>query len=97
MIREIITEKEIADSVKVIRAAFKTVAAEFQLTENNCPSHTSFTTLEKLLEMKKKDSLFFGCFSNDMQVCFVALEKTDDLFYMERLAVPPQYRHNKIG
>jgi diamine N-acetyltransferase len=98
MIKEIISNEEIAASAEVIRAAFQTVAVEFQLNEDNCPSHPSFTTSEKLLNMKKEDSFFFGSFHDNKQVGFVAVEKADDdLYYMERLAVLPQYRHQKFG
>ncbi|MBM4446110.1 MAG: GNAT family N-acetyltransferase [Chloroflexi bacterium] len=96
-IREINKERDLKSSVEVIRNSFKTVALEFGLNERNCPTHPSFVALDKLLELKKKARLF-GLFLNSVQVGFVAVEKADDaLYYMDKLAVLPEYRHRGYG
>ena len=96
-IREINNEHDLKNSMAVIRDSFKTVAVEFELTQDNCPTHSSFMTLDKLLELEKK-ARFFGLFLNDAQVGFVAIEKADDsLYYMSNLAVLPEYRHKGYG
>jgi ribosomal protein S18 acetylase RimI-like enzyme len=42
--------------------------------------------------------LLFVLFSGDRQVGFVAIEKADNnLYYMEKLAVLPEYRHKGYG
>ncbi len=98
MIRETLKENELINSVKVIRDAFKTVAIEFKLNKNNCPTHPSFLTIKQLNELKKKGTRFFGLFLNDLQIGFVAIEKADeDTFFMEKLAVLPEYRHKGYG
>jgi diamine N-acetyltransferase len=98
MIREIDDEKELIQSVPIIREAFGTVARELNLTETNCPTNPAFTDLEKLKAMKEKGVKLFGLFLNKSQVGFVAIEKAgESLFYMERLAVLPEFRHSGFG
>jgi ribosomal protein S18 acetylase RimI-like enzyme len=96
-IREIKDEHDFKSSVAVIRDSFKTVAVEFKLTQDNCPTHPSLVTLDKLLEFKNKARLF-GLFLSDVQAGFVAIEKADDtLYYLDKLAVLPTYRHKGYG
>ena len=96
-IREI-TDNELSRSARVIRDSFRTVAAEFGLTRENSPTHPSFTTVRQLRKLKDKGLMFFGLFLDDRQVGFVAIEKADNkLYYMEKLAVLPGYRHKGCG
>ena len=96
-IKEIKSRKDLENSVQVIRDSFKTVALEFGLNEGNCPAHPSLITLDKLLELKAKAKLF-GLFLNKIQVGFVAVERADDnLYYLDKLAVLPDYRHKGYG
>jgi diamine N-acetyltransferase len=98
MIKEITTASELVQSAEVIQQAFKPVADEFNLTLDNCPTHPSFITYEKLLELKKKGLQLFGMFIDDSQIGFIAIEKSsDDLFFIEKLAVLPHYRHQLFG
>lgn len=99
MIREIDDEKELAKSVRVIREAFDTVAKELNLTETNCPTNPAFTNIGNLKAMKEKGIKLFGLYNNDdIQVGFVAVERAgESLFYMERLAVLPEFRHGGLG
>ena len=99
MIREIDDEKGLIQSVEVIRQAFGTVARDFHLTEANCPSNPAFINIDKLKKAgKEKGAKFFGLFIDNRQAGFVAIEKANEsLFYMERLAVLPEYRHAGYG
>jgi GNAT superfamily N-acetyltransferase len=97
-IKELTTETELETSVKIIADSFATVAAEFKLTKENCPTHPSFVTLKQLTEMKRKGLKLFGLFAGDVQVGFIALEKKKDkVFNFEKLAVLPEYRHKGYG
>lgn len=97
-INEISGNVSISDSACVIRNSFRTVAKEFNLTRANCPTHPSFVTIRQLTELKKKGLNFFGGFLGETQVGFVALEKADEaLYYMEKLAVIPDDRHQGYG
>jgi len=98
LIHSIISNQDIKVSARVVRDSFRTVAEEFHLTRENCKTHPSFTTIQKLREMKKKGLIFFGGFLDGKQVGFVAVEDADGtLSYMERLAVLPAYRHQGYG
>ena len=98
MIKEILTNDDLLHSVDVIRGSFKTVADEFNLTMENCPAHPSFITYENVIDLKAKGLNLFGLFIDDIQAGFMAIEKVnDDLFYIEKLSVLPQYRHNSYG
>jgi GNAT superfamily N-acetyltransferase len=98
MIQEIIDPAGIRASVKVIRESFLTVAPQFGLTIDNCPSHPSNITLKQLEESKKKGLKFFGLFLGEKQVGFIAIETGGDgIFYLEKLALLPEYRHAGYG
>jgi ribosomal protein S18 acetylase RimI-like enzyme len=97
LIREI-HDNEIDASASVIGSSFMTVAKDFHITQENCPTNPAFITSEKMMESKNKGIKFFGLFRSDIQIGCVAIEKAkDDVFYMERLAVVPEHRHKGYG
>jgi len=97
-IREITAPSEFPGSAKVIRDSFRTVAEEFGLTRENCPSHPSFMTVRWLREQNGKGVKFFGLFEDERQIGFVAVEKADDgPWWVEKLAVLPAHRHGGNG
>jgi len=96
-IKEIMNEASLVDSLKVIKDSFITIARELNLTEENCPSNPAFTNLENLKKMKDKEIGMFGLFEEGIQIGFVAIEKANDIFYIERLSVLPGYRHKGYG
>jgi len=84
----------------LIRRAFETVASDFQLTSENCPSHPSFISTEKLTEMYDKGAFMFEWMDGKIPVGFVAIEQSDltkPWWYIEKLAVHPEFRHKGIG
>lgn len=97
-VKEIKSEAGFLDSLKVIRDSFITAAKDLNLTEENCPSNPAFTSLAKLKKMKDKGIGMYGLFEENKQIGFVAIEKADDdVCFMERLAVLPDYRHKGYG
>jgi GNAT superfamily N-acetyltransferase len=97
-IREIDSENELKNSARVIRSAFRTVALELNLIRENNPTHPSFMTTGRLKEDRNRDVKFFGLFLEDGQIGFIAIERADAaLYYIERLAVLPEYRHRGYG
>jgi diamine N-acetyltransferase len=98
IIQEIIDEDQIRVSAAVVRESFKTVAREFYLTKENCPTHPSLVTFDQLMELYRKGLRFFGLFVDVAQFGFVAVERGDGaVYYMEKLAVLPQVRHKGYG
>jgi GNAT superfamily N-acetyltransferase len=96
-IKEITDDSDLKTSLQVIRDSFITVAQELNLTKENCPAHSAFTTREKLLELQKKTDLF-GLFKDGMQVGFVAIEKAEGgVYYLDKLSVLPEHRHMGYG
>lgn len=97
-IKRVASDDMLEKSLDVIRRAFLTVANEFNLTEENCPTNGAFIKIGKLREMKEKGIAMFGLSVNNEQVGFVAIEKAnDEVFYIEKLAVLPKFRHNGFG
>jgi ribosomal protein S18 acetylase RimI-like enzyme len=93
-----LTEQELAMSASVIRASFLTVAGEFNLTPENAPTNAAFIKQSDLLKMREREIAMFGLFEDRVQIGFVAVERADGcVFYMEKLAVLPEYRHRGYG
>ncbi|MGD0794505.1 MAG: GNAT family N-acetyltransferase [Dehalococcoidales bacterium] len=101
-----VAEKKIIDlasgsleqSAAIIRSAFGKVAGELGITFENAPLFPAFITLERLEETRLRGALFYGLFIGGKQVGVVALEKRDTGdYYMERLAVLPEYWHGGLG
>lgn len=89
---------DLESCLRVIRESFASVASDFKLTEQNCPNHTSFITLEKLQNQSNKGTQMFGYFCDDKIVGYVSLSKIDNLAYeLNNLAVLPDYRHKGYG
>lgn len=97
-ITEVSNDNELNNSIRVIRNSFRTVAEEYGLTIENCPTHPSFVTIQQLNELRTKGLRLFGLFLDNVQVGFVAIEQANNiLYYMEKLAVLPEHRHNGYG
>ncbi|HEX2946670.1 MAG TPA: GNAT family N-acetyltransferase [Clostridia bacterium] len=82
----------------VIRRSFITVAEEFNITRENAPTNPAFLGPESLIKMRDKGIDMYGAYVKNTCIGFVAIEQAGDgVFYMERLAVLPEYRHNGYG
>lgn len=97
MIRQL-KYSDLKSCLSVIHESFATVAKEYNLTEQNCPNHTSLIKLEKLQNQYKKGTRMFGYFCDDNIVGYVSLTKIDNFTYeLNHLAVVPDYRHKGYG
>lgn len=89
---------DLAAAGDVIRAAFGTVADDFGLTEENCPTNGAFLRDEVLLEEAGAGTAFYGFFEEGRMVGVAALKRREEgLFYLEKLAVLPQARGRGHG
>jgi ribosomal protein S18 acetylase RimI-like enzyme len=96
VIREV--ENEFGECACVVRDSFITVAREFNITRENAPTNPAFAGADSLNKMKEKGLKLFGLYEGSACIGFVAIERANDgVFYMERLAVLPQYRHKGYG
>lgn len=89
---------ELEDCAAVIRKGFGTVACEFGLTRQNCPTNGAFIEAEKLYADMEKGKLMYGAFVGDRMVGFMQLEqKSTTQYELEKITVLPEYRHCGIG
>ena len=98
IIREV-EESELENCAEIIRKSFATVAAEFNLTQENCPTNGAFLTFDRLLSERQSGKLQYGLLINDNLAGFVCLNKTKEnhIYSLEKLAVLPEFRHNGGG
>ena len=83
---------------ELLRDAFITVADDFGITRENAPSNPAFAEADSLSGMINKGVSLFGVYYDSQRAGFIALENAGNgSWYMERLAVLPEYRHKGIG
>lgn len=82
----------------MIHRSFATVAAEFNLTRENYPKHTSFIPLEYLQAQKSWGWMQFCIYEDCKMVGYASLSKEDeDTYKLHNLSVLPEYRHKGYG
>lgn len=82
----------------VIREGFLTVAREFGLTEQNCPTNGAFLKDERLLADRGEGALQYGLYEDNTLIGFMELKrKQGALFTLEKLTVLPAFRHKGCG
>lgn len=93
-----VAESDLPACIDVIHRSFATVAAEFGLNEQNCPTNGAFIPLTRLQNDYNKGDTMFGLYECGMLVGFMQLSKKDDGIYaLEKLGVLPEHRHNGYG
>ncbi len=86
------------ECAKIIRDSFITVANDFDLTKENAPTNPAFIEVDALNKMYEKNIDMFIVAKKDAYIGFVAIEKAnDEMYYMEKLATVPEYRHKGYG
>ncbi len=82
----------------VICESFQTVAADFGLTRENCPKHTSFLSLFDLQARFTDGRLMFGLYDGMALVgCFALSRRDGGSWELNHLAVLPRVRHQGFG
>lgn len=82
----------------VIRRSFETVAQEFGLTAENCPTNAAFLKTERLVSELNHGAYFYGLYCDERLIGFMGLQdKGQGAFELEKLAVLPAYRHDGGG
>lgn len=98
MIIQVKNKEQLNICLDIIRSSFLTVAEEFCLTENNCPSHTAFMTIDKLQKQFDDGRPIFLFYQDGIPVGYFSLLKCrDEEWELNNLAVLPSYRHLGIG
>ncbi len=97
MIHEV-GKDELNACLDVIHQSFGTVAAQFGLTRENCPKHTSFIPLSFLETQMNWGWHMYALYTGKKIIGYMSLSKeSDDAFELHNLAVLPEYRHNGLG
>ena len=97
MIKQI-QHSELEDCVTIIQKSFSDVAKNFNITRENCPTHTSFITARNLQYHWDNGYLMYGYYLNNIIIGYVSLENKDNsVFELRNLAVLPEYRHRGYG
>jgi N-acetylglutamate synthase-like GNAT family acetyltransferase len=82
----------------IIRQSFLDVARRFDLTPSNCPSHPSNCTVEWVKTAMEKGINYYLLRIEDEPSGCVALERaSEEVCYLERLAVLPAHRGRSLG
>lgn len=93
-----VKRSEMGKCVRVIRESFATVAAQFGLTEQNCPNHTSFIKEERLIRQYDQGRPIYAYMRGEKIIgCFSLQKKEDGSCELNNLAVLPGYRHRGYG
>lgn len=97
MILRIESKEQLDICLDIIHKSFQTVADELNLTKENCPSHTAFISIEKLISQFENNTPMFLYQYNGNFVGYFSLSLNDDSVELNNLAVLPEYRHLGIG
>lgn len=83
---------------EVVRRSFITVAEEFGLSVQNCPTNGAFIRTERLVsDWNRGTQMYCLCCCGD-PVGFMELKsKGDGVFELEKLSVLPEHRHKGGG
>lgn len=100
MIQKVNLQSDFAALAALLNESFATIAKEFGLTKENSPTNNAFITGEQLESQLIDSREFYAYKEKDRLIGFIAIEKSandPDTFYIEKLAVVPDYRHSGIG
>lgn len=93
-----IKKEELPEVLELIHKSFATVAANLGFTKENCPGHTSFMPMEKLVNFFDWGFLMYGLFEDGKLTGYFSLAKQEDGSYeLNNLAVLPEKRHCGYG
>lgn len=97
-IRQLENDEEIKECVNVIREAFSTVAEQYGITRENCPTYAAYRTFSQMKVMKENGVKLFSLFEQNKQVAFACLSENGGKTYtMGLLSTRPEFRHMGYG
>jgi len=99
MIRDFVLSTDLDEVLSLIHKAFLTVAKDFNLSPENAPSNPAFMSLESF-EMAINKGLELFVYEEKGALCAcIGIEagKAPGEYYIERLAVLPEARHQRLG
>ncbi|MBO4338486.1 MAG: GNAT family N-acetyltransferase [Clostridia bacterium] len=97
MIERVNSKEQLNTCLEIIHKSFITVAGEFGLTKDNCPNHTAFMPIDKLIRQYKSGTDMFLYRHNGEYVGYFSLVNNGESVELNNLSVLPEYRHLGIG
>jgi ribosomal protein S18 acetylase RimI-like enzyme len=100
MIKKVTAQDDFQLLSELLNDSFITVANEFGITKDNCPSHNAFINSETLKSKLTSNREFYRLEEDGNSIGFITIEKADkkrDTFYIEKVAVHPDHRHKGLG
>lgn len=97
MVEKVNSKEQLNICLEIIHKSFITVADEFGLTEENCPNHTAFMPIDKLIRQYKSGTDMFLYQHNGEYVGYFSLVNNGESVELNNLSVLPKYRHLGIG
>lgn len=90
---------DVAEIVRIVNAAFRTVANDFHYTRQQVPGFPAFIGEDVIRNQQKQGAAFFGYYHEDQLAGTIAIRDTgkNGVYEVERFAVLPEYRHRQIG
>ena len=93
-----IEENDLEECVEVIHQGFATVAKDFGLTIENCPTNGAFISVDRLIAERESGQLMYKMIEKDRMIGFMQLEKSkENKYFLQKLVVLPEYRHMGYG
>jgi ribosomal protein S18 acetylase RimI-like enzyme len=100
MIKQVTIRDDFDQLAKLLNESYLTIVDDFGITQENCPFHNAYikgdTLKSKLIPIRE----FYCLEDNNIPIGFIALEKSEnekDTFYIEKVAIHPDYRHKGKG
>lgn len=90
---------QLGSCVQVIRQSFAPVVGKYHISEDACPAHSGFITLERLI-FESDNGVEMFCMtetSNDRMVGFVGLDKRESEAVLTHLCVLPELQNRNYG
>ena len=97
MIIKVHSKEQLNTCFSIIHRSFSTVADEFGLTQSNCPNHTAFMPIEKLIRQYENGADMFLYLHNGNYIGYFSLVDCGESVELNNLSVLPEYRHLGFG
>ncbi len=92
------SKADISILLDILRKSFAGVAERFNLTVENCPKNLAFCTEQRIDDDFARGLQYYMLENEGQMGGCVALEKaSDEVLYLERLAVLPEHRRKGFG
>jgi ribosomal protein S18 acetylase RimI-like enzyme len=100
MIRQVTIHDDFDQLARLLNESYLTIVDDFGITQENCPSHNAYingdTLKSKLIPIRE----FYRLEDNNKPIGFIVIEKSEndkDTYYIEKVAIHPDYRHKGKG